>query len=184
MRVLLHPEATDNPAEVRWVLPDYPGDLAMVAAHPDSPLAELVAGGVLVSATGSAGAISTLAHSPEAWKDIAGQVRRAVEDTAAPVIEARAGAQQQSSNSALSAQDSALLADVAPQVLERYVRPLAGAHGGTIEITRIADGAVWVYLDGACRGCPAASFTLQQRFERELNRTLPGVKVREERCRL
>ncbi|MBF0808062.1 NifU family protein [Rothia nasimurium] len=183
MRVLLHPEATDHPAEVRWVLPDYPGDLALVASHPASPLMELVADGTLKSVAGEPGAILTLAHSPEAWKGVAGKVRRAVEDAVAPALADRQGAREETSAGAVSLADQQLLQELAPQVLERYVRPLAGAHGGTIDITRVADDTVWVYLDGACRGCPAAAFTLQQRFERELTRKLPGAQVREDRSR-
>lgn len=182
MRVLLHPETTDNPAEVRWVLPDYPGDLALIAAHPASPLVELVERGLLTSATGSPGAISTVAPDRENWQQIAGQVRRAVEDAVAPALEARAGRGTGGGNpEEKSSVDDRLLSELAPRVLERYVRPLAGAHGGTVDITRIAEGTVWVYLDGACRGCPAASFTLQQRFERELSRRVPGARVLEDR---
>ena len=184
MRILLHPETTDHPAEVRWVLPDYPSDLTLVASHPASPLMALVADGTLQSVAGEPGAILTLAPSREAWKDVAGKVRRAVEDAVAPALADRQQrAREETSPEAVSLADQQLLQELAPQVLERYVRPLAGAHGGTIDITRIVDGTVWVYLDGACRGCPAAAFTLQQRFERELARKLPGAQVREERSR-
>lgn len=179
MPLALHPEMTGHPAEIRWVIPGHPGNLELLVSHPESPLTALVQGGVLESAHGTAGAISTIAPAREDWKRIAGQVRRAVEDTVSPaMIPPETG----SSHAAPPVASEQLLRDVAPAVLERYVRPLAGAHGGTISITGYRDGTVWVYLDGACRGCPAAAFTLQQRFERELTRRVPGARVREDRA--
>lgn len=180
MPLALHPEMTSHPAEVRWVIPGHPGNLELLVSHPESPLAALVAAGVLVSAQGTTGAISTLAPAREDWKHIAGQVRRAVEDTVSPAVNQPEEGTGSTTTPKASEQ---LLRDVAPAVLERYVRPLAGAHGGAISITGYRDGTVWVYLDGACRGCPAAAFTLQQRFERELARRVPGARVREDRSR-
>lgn len=178
MPVALHPEMTGHPAEVRWVIPGHPGNLELLVSHPESPLTALVQAGVLESAQGTNGAISTIASAKEDWKHIAGQVRRAVEDTVSPAV---TPPEADSGNTAPPAASEQLLQDVAPAVLERYVRPLAGAHGGTISITSYRNGTVWVYLDGACRGCPAAAFTLQQRFERELTRRVPGARVREDR---
>ncbi|MDY3049093.1 MAG: NifU family protein [Rothia sp. (in: high G+C Gram-positive bacteria)] len=179
MRVLLHPERTDHPAEIRWVVPNYPGNLEQLASHPDGPLAQLLSSGQLLLVRGGPGQIITRAPSAEAWRELGGLVRRALEDSLAPLFEPRPEEQAEAAED-LSRQEQTLR-DLAPQVLDRYVRPLAGAHGGTIEITRIQGKWVWVYLDGACRGCPAATFTLQQRFERELNRRLPGSRVKEDR---
>lgn len=179
MPLSLHPEMTEQVAEIRWVIPGHPGNLAPRAEHPNSPLSELVDSGLLVSVHGMPGAISTVAPSKEDWKQIAGQVRRAVEDTVSPALSLGEPSSADPTQSAIVHQH--LLRDVAPYVLERYVRPLAGAHGGTISITGYSQGTVWVYLEGACRGCPAATFTLQQRFERELARRVPGAQVREDR---
>lgn len=179
-QVLLHPELVpEDPAALNWIITSFPRDLSLAVAHPESPLTALVERDVLEEVRGGTGTILTRASSPEAWKDIAGEVRRAVEDTvlAAQLTLSGVDTQTDSGDSALDAP----LADIAPQVLERYVRPLAGAHGGKIEITKISGGTVWVYLDGACRGCPAAKFTLQQRFQRELDRRVPGAKVQETR---
>lgn len=185
-RVLLHPELTDNPAELSWVITSYPWDLSAVVDHPDSTLQKLVSLGVLRAAVGGAGVVRTLAPSREAWKDCAGLVRRALEDTVhaalLAAVASEGDASEASAHSHLAGIDDERLRHIAPSILERYVRPLAGAHGGKIEITKIADGRIWVYLDGACRGCPAAAFTLQQRFERELNRRVPGARVLEQRA--
>lgn len=188
--VLLHPEVTEHPAELRWVITSCPRDFSLAVAHPDSPLQELVRQGVLIHCSGEPGVICTRATSRDRWREIAGEVRRAVEDTVLAVqqyavkpavLSAGSGANQEEPD--VVPVDGELLRDVAPQVLDRYVRPLAGAHGGKVEITKISDGTVWVYLDGACRGCPAAKFTLQQRFQRELNRRVPGACVVEARRR-
>lgn len=177
-QVLLHPELTDSPAEVLWRITSFPRDLSMVVSHPNSPLLDLVNRNVLHAISGGVGTISTEAVSQDVWRDIAGEVRRAVEDTVLLAQE-----RQESQETTGDAQLDSLLRDVAPLVLDEHVRPLAGAHGGTIEITKISHGTVWVYLAGACRGCPAAQFTLQQRFQRELERQAPGVIVKEDRNR-
>lgn len=175
-RVLLHPELTENPRALLWRITSFPRDLALAVNHPESPLNALMDGGVLTSVSGGMGSILTEAASRDMWRDIAGEVRRAVEDT---VILVQRG--QESLEEGGNADLDAQLEDLAPLILEEYVRPLAGAHGGKIEITKISQGTVWVYLAGACRGCPAAQFTLQQRFQRELNHRLPGAKVAEDR---
>lgn len=179
MPLALHPEMTGHPAEIRWIIPAHPGNLELLVSHPESPLTALVQAGVLESAQGTAGAISTIAPARKDWKHIAGRVRRAVEDTVSAAVPPPPKDSADATHPKASEQ---LIQDVAPAVLERYVRPLAGAHGGSISITSYRENTVWVYLEGACRGCPAATFTLQQRFERELARRVPGARVREDRA--
>lgn len=79
--VLLHPEVTEHPAELRWVITSCPRDFSLAVAHPDSPLQELVRHGVLTHCSGEPGVICTRATSRDRWREIAGEVRRAVEDT-------------------------------------------------------------------------------------------------------
>ncbi len=181
-RVLFHPELTDHPSTIRWVATSYPHDLAPFVDRPDSALAELVSRSVLTRVEGALGLIFTRAACAEDWQHIGAKVRRAVEDTllSAQSVGLQGGRQAEPEAAQVGVEQQAL-ADLAALVLDRYVRPLASAHGGTVEITRVSHKTVWVCLSGACRDCPAARFTLQQRFENQLNRRVPGVKVLESR---
>ena len=50
------------------------------------------------------------------------------------------------------------------------IRPLAGSHGGDIEVLTIIDGVVEVRLAGTCDGCPSSAATLQYGVEDALRR--------------
>ncbi|MCC7536833.1 MAG: NifU family protein [Deltaproteobacteria bacterium] len=63
-------------------------------------------------------------------------------------------------------------------VLERFVRPLVAADGGTLEIVRADDRSVVLRLGGTCSGCPGAPFTRQRIIERTLRALVrPDVRI-------
>lgn len=53
-------------------------------------------------------------------------------------------------------------------MLQRLIRPLVEADGGTLEIVRADDTSVALRLGGMCSGCPGAPFTRQRIIERTL----------------
>lgn len=164
--VLMHPEVTSDPRVLRWVLTGRSDSLAHAAAEPDSPLQRLVVHGTLRRATGGAGWIDTELGAGHEWRDIAAEVRDAVGECAA--------------HAAPHAVSDADLRELAQEVLEREIAPLAGAHGGRIEIVGVEGHTVTVSLEGACHGCPAAKVTLQDRFQRSLARRIPDATVVED----
>lgn len=178
----LHPELTGDPATLRWVVPTCPHHLGLAATHPSGPLFTLINDGVLTATAGGPGWITTTVEQPATWKSVAGQVRRAVRETATSVLEPRAttsavsGVQLMPGGCVMTDADVKALAE---QILEQHITPIAGAHGGRITVDSVHDGAVRVHLTGACHGCPAAVFTLQQRFEQLLQRHVSGVRVLE-----
>lgn len=63
--------------------------------------------------------------------------------------------------------------DAVDEAIERAmaeVRPLAGSHGGSIEVVGVDDGVVHVRLEGTCDGCPSAAATLTHGVEAALRR--------------
>lgn len=64
-------------------------------------------------------------------------------------------------------------------VVDRLLRPLVAADGGTIEIVRADAEAVVLRLGGTCHGCPGAPFTRQRIIERAL-RSLVKIDLRVE----
>lgn len=187
----MHPEAAEDPTTVTWVLPSCPHDLMRAANHPGGPLGRLIDDGVLVTATGGPGWIRTSVGEASDWKSAAGPVRRAVRQTAVLVLEGHgrgdsSGASEGGGLTGGAVGDEAAgavgLADedlnaLAQHILAEHITPIAGAHGGRITVVSADGDVVRVELAGACHGCPAAVFTLKQRFERLLQRTVPGVRV-------
>lgn len=65
-------------------------------------------------------------------------------------------------------------------VLDAEIKPFVAGHGGHIEFHSFINGVVYVDLQGACAGCPAASLTLKGGVERTLRQHVPEVnEVRE-----
>lgn len=67
-------------------------------------------------------------------------------------------------------------------VLEARVRPYVAGHGGDIRIARFdaATGTLWVWLDGACGGCPSARLTLKAGVEKLVREEVSEVDRVEE----
>ncbi len=61
-------------------------------------------------------------------------------------------------------------------VLE-VIRNALRMEGGDIELVEVADdGVVSVKLTGSCAGCPFSQMTLKNFVEKELIKSVPGVK--------
>ena len=56
------------------------------------------------------------------------------------------------------------------------IRPRLQMDGGDIEFIGLEDGVVKVRLQGACHGCPSASYTLKLGVERYIREKLPEIK--------
>lgn len=163
--VATHPEATDDPRTIRWIVHHAlldPKDPAV------APLRALVDAGVLTGFGVGPGEVRTTLAEGLTWRAEGAVVRRAVQASVADRVRSTA--------SATGAEQDALLLRVAGQVIADVVAPVARAHGGSVDLVGAGDGVVSVRLRGACRGCPVSAMTLQGRLERELTRRLPWVR--------
>ncbi|NPV61084.1 MAG: NifU family protein [Methanotrichaceae archaeon] len=59
--------------------------------------------------------------------------------------------------------------------LER-IREGLRVDGGDVELVDIEDGIVKLRLQGSCAGCPFSQMTLKNFIEKELKKSVPGVK--------
>lgn len=50
--------------------------------------------------------------------------------------------------------------DRAAELVERVLKPLIEADGGTIELVEVSGKQVVIRLSGACAGCPGMPYTL------------------------
>lgn len=76
---------------------------------------------------------------------------------------------------ALHRQDDALAVKIRA-VLDEHVRPMVARDGGDIVFERFEDGVVYIYMRGACAGCPAANMTLKMGVERLLREHVAEVQ--------
>ena len=61
-------------------------------------------------------------------------------------------------------------------VLDNEIRPAVAQDGGDIVFERFEDGVVYVYMQGACSGCPSSTATLKQGIEARLKEVVPEVQ--------
>ena len=164
--VSTHPEATDDPRTLRWVVHHTLRDGSEAAA---APLRVLVSAGTLEEFRFGPGHVLTTLSPGLDWRAEGPAVRRAVQTSVAE--------QARHAQAAKGPERDALLRRVAEQVIAEVVAPVARTHGGSIDLVEASDGVVTVRLRGACRGCPISAITLHGRLERELTRRLPWVRA-------
>ncbi len=59
--------------------------------------------------------------------------------------------------------------------LER-IRTALRVEGGDVQLVDIEDGMVKLKLQGSCAGCPFSQMTLKNFIEKELKKSVKGVK--------
>ncbi|UXA08647.1 NifU family protein [Mycobacterium sp. SMC-2] len=162
----IHATATANPAQLRWVVP--PDRLPARGAVRRAPgrLGALLDSGTIAEILVGACDILITIGAGGSWREAGDDVREALGEA---LLDPRGWTVDES-----SAPD---LESVAAELLAGPVGALAASHGGSIELVSVAGHTVTVRMVGACDGCPAASSTLRDVFERELRRRFDGRVV-------
>ena len=62
------------------------------------------------------------------------------------------------------------------KILEEEIRPAVARDGGDVIFERFENGVVYLYMTGACAGCPSATATLKMGIEARLQELVPSVK--------
>jgi len=166
--VPVHPEATDAPEVLRWVVPV--GALGFVGepSRVPAPLQDLYAAGVLAAPTVvEPAAVLLRIGAGRSWRDEGPSVRRALQAALARPQDWRPPA---------DASGDDVLRAAAEEVLAGEVGDFVDGHGGVIEVLDVADDQVTIQLGGACSGCPASGVTVQSRFEAALRRLYPQLR--------
>ncbi len=60
-------------------------------------------------------------------------------------------------------------------ILDEEIRPAVAMDGGDITFEKFENGTVYVYLQGACSGCPSSTATLKMGIETRLKEAIPEV---------
>ncbi len=61
-------------------------------------------------------------------------------------------------------------------VMAEEIAPALASHGGGATVTKVENGAVFVELEGGCKGCPGARMTMKNGIETLLKERVPDVK--------
>lgn len=61
-------------------------------------------------------------------------------------------------------------------ILDNEIRPAVATDGGDIVFERFENGTVYLYMQGACAGCPSSTATLKMGIESRLVKAVPEVK--------
>jgi Fe-S cluster biogenesis protein NfuA len=150
----VHVERTGDPAVLRWVCHDSPVRASPPGPRrPDagSPVATLVAEGVVTGVWVYDGDVHARLATPAAAADVVRSVHAAVVDalvTRAPWLTRAAAAPPVPSLVELQA------------VVDRAASGVAELHGGHLLVVAASDTAVTVRPLGACRGCHLSASTL------------------------
>jgi Fe-S cluster biogenesis protein NfuA len=62
------------------------------------------------------------------------------------------------------------------EVALESIRAGLRVDGGDVQLVEIVDGIVKVKLQGSCAGCPFSQMTLKNFIEKELKKSVAGVK--------
>lgn len=164
--VPMHPEATDAPQTVRWVVPA--GTLPVVGRIAEAPdeLGEMLRSGDVAAIEAETRAVVIRLADGRSWSGAGARVRDALGAALRQPRRWRPAAE-------VSEDDvlRAALRDVLDGAIGDYIR----SHGGEVTIVSAHDRRVEVRMAGACTHCPAAGFTLHSRLEAALRERFPGL---------
>ena len=62
------------------------------------------------------------------------------------------------------------------EILDTEIRPAVAMDGGDITFEKYEDGVVYLYLQGACSGCPSSTATLKVGIETRLRDAIPEIQ--------
>ena len=66
--------------------------------------------------------------------------------------------------------------DAVNVVMAEEISPALASHGGGATVTKVENGAVFVELEGGCKGCPGARMTMKNGIESLLKERVPDVE--------
>lgn len=62
------------------------------------------------------------------------------------------------------------------KILNEEVRPAVAMDGGDIVFSKYENNIVYVYMQGACAGCPSSTYTLKEGIETRLKAAIPEIQ--------
>jgi Fe-S cluster biogenesis protein NfuA len=154
---LLHPQTTDDPRLLRWMT----GERHLPNRTPQ--LTALVDEGVLERIETGPGEARTWLAENRSWAVDGPRVRSALFDALSLL------------DNYTDLSDDELRQRI-EEVLHRDVAPIAGSHGGAVEVESVRDGVLTVTLTGTCRGCALSGRTIGDLVTRAVQARYPQIR--------
>ncbi len=176
---------TPNPATLKFVLdrpvaPDGPMDFPAPTQAARSPLAEAIfaVGGVAGVFMGADFVTVTKDHDTD-WSALEPLVADAIAghlDAGGAIVVDRDAADDNMNNKLMADEyeDDPIVGQI-KQLLDERVRPAVAMDGGDIVFHGFERGVVYLFMQGACAGCPSSAMTLKMGIENMLKHYIPEV---------
>ena len=102
-------------------------------------------------------------------------VHKTASDTIEQHLTAREVVVIEALQNALSNQNASEIEKRIQKFLDDEIRPAVAMDGGDVTLNRFQDGTVYLYMQGACAGCPSSTMTLKMGIETKLKAVVPEV---------
>ncbi len=102
-------------------------------------------------------------------------VHKTASDTIEQHLTAREIVVMEELQNALSNQNASEIEKRIQKFLDDEIRPAVAMDGGDVTLDRFQDGTVYLYMQGACAGCPSSTMTLKMGIETKLKAQIPEV---------
>jgi Fe-S cluster biogenesis protein NfuA len=174
--IFVRAEQTPNPQTLRFVtncdLTDSPSDFKTAQETAQAPLARKLFGfpwtaGVYIGRDFVAVTKQDWVEWETLAEPLAGLIQEHIE-RGEPAIHARVA-------QAASSDDSADVAEI-KRVLDAEIRPAVAMDGGDVVFHKFEDGIVYLFMQGACAGCPSSTMTLKMGIETRLKEAVPSIR--------
>jgi Fe-S cluster biogenesis protein NfuA len=178
--MFIQTESTPNPATLKFL----PGQTVMRAGTADFPSAQMALPSPLArrifendGVTGvffGADFVTVTKAEDVDWAHIKPGILGAIMDhfqSGDPVIDGEAGTVAHASQEGPDAE----IVNQIKELLDTRVRPAVAQDGGDITFHGFDRGVVYLYMQGACSGCPSSTMTLKMGIENLLRHYIPEV---------
>ena len=183
--MFIQTEATPNPATLKFlpgkvVLEDGTADFrdADVAAEA-SPLAAKLFAIPGVSGVFYGYDFITVTKDAAEWQHLKPAILGTIMEhymSGAPVMANNASADEAGADSEFFDADDEPIVATIKELLETRVRPAVAQDGGDITFRGYKKGTVFLYMKGACAGCPSSTATLKHGIQNLLHHFIPEVQ--------
>lgn len=184
--MFIQTEATPNPATLKFL----PGKVVLDQGtadfrDPDEAAAQSPLAAHLFEIPGVAGVffgydfITITKNEASEWHHLkpailAGIMEHFMSD--APVMASQAGGQEADAGEEFyDTADEPIVATI-KELLDTRVRPAVAQDGGDITFRGYKKGTVFLYMKGACAGCPSSTATLKHGIQNLLHHFIPEVQ--------
>jgi len=181
--MFIQTEATPNPASLKFlpgreVLGKGTAEYRTSNEAVDSPLAERLfavdgVGGVFLG-----GDFITVTKTDGEWQHLKPAILGTIMEhfmSGQPVMSAGAGEPDEHEGEFYDEADAEIVVTI-KELLDTRVRPAVAQDGGDITFRGYQNGTVFLYMKGACAGCPSSTATLKHGIQNLLRHFVPEVE--------